>query len=617
MRRRALLRTLPTLALSGLGLGGWALAGCKQQREDAAGVVPDGVPLRELAADEQQALAGFVVAKLAGGDPSLDELPRVLRETPVVAYLGLRAAGKLVAEAWGYEGAGSYSLRTAIESLVEQLGALADGRFDTIELDLAHGYRTIAATSTDALWQPLGARHQGIRGVETRYLDKIDRNAPTQMLARNHSFRQEVERLWRQFGIDAQEFFDGQGVVRLFEAQQYLVDVAGGGITPLLRGNVLVDPSEVGPASTRACAEGMIAWMLTHLHDDGRMTYMWYPSTSREDRGNNMIRQWMASNALIQLARRRADPALWARVTTNLDYNLGKFYVEREGVGLIDEAGQFKLGAIALAALAIVSHPERARWAAQEAGLRRAVDALWRPSGQFESFWGRTTPADDNTQNFYPGEALLLWATLYAESRDPELLRRHVASFHYYRDFHRANRRPSLIPWQTQAHAIVATSLRAHPVAEFPIADELAAWVFEMNDWLVEVMAVWDVDVAYADEKGRFYSRKRPELGPPHASSTGVYMEGLVAACRLARAEGDATRAELYRRTLARALRSVMQLQFVDSIDMYYVVDREKTVGGLRTTEIRSEIRVDNVQHVLMAVLELLDEFGPDDYSTD
>jgi hypothetical protein len=585
---------------------------CKQSERGGPGEVADGIGLSELDDDEQRRLAEWITSKLSGAE--VGELPAVLRETPALAYVGLRAAGKLIAEAWGSEGAASFSLTTAITRALEQAG---DTVVDTVELDLAHRFKTLDVHDEQTLWKHVGgAKHQGILGLELRFAEKIDRNAPTQMLARNHGFKQEVERLWRQFSMKGDEFFEGEGKVRTFAAQQFLIAVPAGTITALLRGNELVAPSAVTQANTRVCADLMIEWLLTHLHDDGRMTYQWFPSTSSEDRGNNMIRQWMASNALIQVARRRNDPTLWERIAKNIDFNLASFYRERDGFGLIDESGQFKLGAIALAALAIVSHRDRARWATQEAALRRTVDSLWHDDGHFESFWGRKSPLADNTQNFYPGEALVLWAAIYAETRDVELLRRYAASFRYYQEFHRDNRRPSLVPWHSQAHARVWETLRAAPVAHVLPAEDLAAWVFDMNDWLVEVMAVWDVDVAYDDEKGRFYSRKRPELGGAHASATGVYMEGLIDVHRMATALGDREHAELYRRTLARAMRSVMQLQFVDEVDMFYVVDRAKTRGGLRTTESRNEIRVDNVQHVLMAVLELLEDFGAGDYAT-
>jgi hypothetical protein len=49
-----------------------------------------------------------------------------------------------------------------------------------------------------------------------------------------------------------------------------------------------------------------------------------------------------------------------------------------------------------------------------------------------------------------------------------------------------------------------------------------------------------------------------------------------------------------------------MQLQFTDEIDMYYISKTDNVLGGLRTTEYDNSIRVDNVQHGLMAILKIL-----------
>jgi hypothetical protein len=60
-----------------------------------------------------------------------------------------------------------------------------------------------------------------------------------------------------------------------------------------------------------------------------------------------------------------------------------------------------------------------------------------------------------------------------------------------------------------------------------------------------------------------------------------------------------------------------MQLQFVDDVDMFYVGARDRVRGGLRTTVYDNQIRVDNVQHVLMAVQKVLDTFDDADYVID
>jgi hypothetical protein len=604
MRRRELLRALSGLPL----LGGAAPLACKSSALDMPGVVPDGVALPELDARAREQLATYVLARVRGETPEPDTLPLVLRETPCVAYVGVREAGRLVAEAWGYEGAGSYSLRSGIDLAREQLG---DATFDAIELDLAHDYRTLEVAAAEALWRLLARDAEGIVGVETRFLDKIDRNAPTQLLARNHSARQEVERLWRQFSITAQEFFDGQGVVRRFAAAQFVIAAGEGTITPLLRGNIVVEPGEVGPALARASADLMIAWLLAHLHDEGRTTYTWLPATSRAAKGNNVIRQWTGTLALIEVARRRADAGLWARVDRNVEYNLAAFYVEREGVGLILEDEQAKLGALALAALALAEHPARDRWASARAGLQRALATLRQPSGKLESYFGRSTPDDDETQAFYPGEALLAAAAEYALAPTPAALADYTTSFRHYRARFEATHQAAAVPWQSLAHARMAATLRASG-AEPQLAAELEDFVLAMNDWLVETLADWAE--ALPDERGQFRDRKQPAAAT-HSAATASYMEGLIAAWRIARARGDQVRTALYQRTLARALRNVAQLQFVDAIDMYYVVERERTRGGLRASPTRSEVRIDAVAHALLAVLAMLDEFEPDDYA--
>jgi hypothetical protein len=178
-----------------------------------------------------------------------------------------------------------------------------------------------------------------------------------------------------------------------------------------------------------------------------------------------------------------------------------------------------------------------------------------------------------------------------------------MASFRYYRDWHREQRNPAFVPWHTMAYEKVWNLTGDAALRDF---------VFEMNDWLLE-MQQWE-DAPADDVAGRFYNPDRPDYGPPHASSDGVYLEGLIASYRLAVGVEDDDRAESYRTAIARVTRNLMQLQFADEIDMYYVSQQDRVRGGLRTTVYDNRIRVDNVQHGLMGVLDVLDAFAPADY---
>ena len=678
-------------AAAGLALAaGLAVApGCNKISKGKPTTVSEGVAVPELDRDQTDALGAYVAAVYAGNEP---DAPAALEQAQGAAYVALRQDGKLLAEIWGKDGSWAESLADAVTKAKDMVSG---GTPDTVEIDLAHDFKSIKDPNKKNLYRFASGKRTGIRGIELSYGDHFERTPPTKMLAAGERFGVVANRFFESVGTDHQGFVTGGGKARVYEVQQFLVELPSGTATKLLRGNVYVEPSAVTQANTKQTVDLLIDWMLTHLHEDGRMTYMWLPGESAEKpRDNNMIRQWMATNALNKVAEARDDQALWDRIAKNIDYNLDHFYKQEGEFGLIEYRGKVKLGAMSLAAMAIINHPQRAKWKQQEHGLRRAIASLWREDGSFECFYrprGRGG-RNGNVQNFYPGETLLFWAQLYRESRDPMMLDRFVKSFNYYKDWHLdpsddKRRRPSFVPWHTQADYIMWETLRAGdpegevedevededegegegegepdaasaadedagagededvaetedkaedpatavaadgktpegwPVGALPeeppviTEAQLVDFVFEMNDWLVEWMEVWE-ESAFDDEKGRYYSRRR-NYGVPHASATGVYVEGLIDAYAMAEAVGDAQRKKRYGVALSRAVRSVMQIQFVDGIDMYYVTDREQTKGGLRTSVLRNEVRVDNVQHVLMGMLKIVDRFGPEDYDTE
>jgi hypothetical protein len=600
------------LVLVALGLAIAATLACKSKpltkRVGGTEVVGDEIKLSDpLTQDDIEGIGLAVKTVLDGGQA---KFPGVLRDSSGSAFVALRADGEELCEVWGPDGKLAASLR---EGLLEAQKLVGDDfeRVDAVEIDLAHDFHVISETTKKGIKHHASNRHRGIRGLEFAVGDHFHRVAPTQMLADNRRFREEVDLFWGAAEV-SEEVFASSGRARWFEAEQILVQLGDAPrATHLLRGNVLVEDEEVTPANTEKLAKAMAHWLTQHVREDGRMTYTWFPATSTEIDDNNMIRQWMATNSLERWADDRNDQATWDLVEKNIDYNLEQFYEEgADGIGYIRFGPHAKLGGISLAAMALIRHPKRAKWAAQEAGLLRCVDALFNDNGSFDNYYIPRKYGAPNVHNFYPGETLLLWSWVYLDNKDPELLKRFMQSFEYYSKWHKeVLRKPSFTPWHTQAYYNVWSVTKDEGLRDF---------VFEMNDWLVSEMALWE-DFVYRDERGRFFSRKREKdkFGPPHASSTGVYLEGLIDAYRMAKEVGDKERAERYRLAMARGLRSMMQLQFVDDVDMYYVTNRDMTRGGIRTSVFRSEIRVDNVQHPLMGIIKILREFEPDDYSVE
>lgn len=508
-------------------------------------------------------------------------------------YLALRDDGERLAETWQEGDNWRAQVANALARLVAADPSL-ESRTDTVELCLPH---SMAGLNLRPKRAPLSNIHRGVLGFEVRVDDEVRRYCPTDMLARNVDPESLVSEMQRALGLNTEDFY-AHASARSFDAHQLLVQLDGEErVTPMFRGNTIVPMSQVNQQGVEALAKGMQQWMENQLQADGRMVYRYFPSRGEESTGNNMIRQYMASVCLVRLANYHDDPKLAEMAERNLRYNFQHFYRQDGDLGLITFRRASKLGAAALAALGIVEAPFREKLAEYELPLEAFTYHQQNPDGSFQTFYQRR---ERRNQNFYPGETQLLWATLYDKQQDPALLERIMRSFRYYRGWHLdpKNRNPAFIPWHTQA--LVKVWMKTQD-------PELAAFVFEINDWLLGVQE-WD-GARYPDSRGRFYDGSRP-FGPPHASSTGVYLEGLIYAYRLARATGDEQRSAAYRRAILRGLRSLMQLQYVDEVDMYYISKRKAVQGGIRTTLYDNSIRVDNVQHGLMGILNILQTFN-------
>lgn len=69
-----------------------------------------------------------------------------------------------------------------------------------------------------------------------------------------------------------------------------------------------------------------------------------------------------------------------------------------------------------------------------------------------------------------------------------------------------------------------------------------------------------------------------------------------------------------YRQAIIKGIRHVMQLEFADDIDMFYIFNKQAAAGGLRSRVYNNEIRMDNIQHNLLALIKILDRFDEKDF---
>lgn len=462
-----------------------------------------------------------------------------------------------------------------------------------VEVCVASDFRHVPVKRFSRIFFP---RARGIVGMEIAFRDKCLRLAPTRMLAANLGFERALQKFLEEQELSFEDFVT-KGRLRTFCAKQYLMFPRNGHQTvELFRGGTLVEPtSACDDARAAELADGIGRWMLSNLAADGALPYKYWPSRGIESPADNAIRRFLASLSLARLGDLRDSVEIREAARRNLRFNLARYFQPLgDGRGVIVESTGAKLGAAALAALAIIESSATEEFAEELAMLTAGVKSLADEEHGFHTFF---FPAerDGENWNFYSGEALLFWAELARRgfSIAPSL-ERCVKACEQCRRRHYRKRNPAFVPWYSQACA----SLFAQ-TGERRIADS----ALKMNDWLL-TMQQWD-DVE-PDLRGRFYDPRRPAFGPPHAASTGAYLEGLVDAIALARALGEGGRTSNYKLAVRRGLRSLRQLQYRDQRDMFYISKPERVLGALRTEAYDNSARLDSAAHALMAAVKLL-----------
>ena len=170
----------------------------------------------------------------------------------------------------------------------------------------------------------------------------------------------------------------------------------------------LVPIDEITLASVRALQQLHSDYLVRCVKSDGRMIYLYHPSRGSEDRSrNNAIRQWMATRSLIRIWQQRGSSELLQKVRKNVEYNLSTMYAGDGAMGVILDGKKVKLGAVALAALALAEAPFAADFAPVRDRLAATIDFLWQPDGA--CFALSTGPRSGTTaRTSTPGEAALV-----------------------------------------------------------------------------------------------------------------------------------------------------------------------------------------------------------------
>jgi len=445
-------------------------------------------------------------------------------------------------------------------------------------------------------------RARGLVGMEISFRGDTSRIAPTRMIAANLSFERALEQFLSRQDISLETFI-AHGALRTISTTQCLLHGASrSGELELYRGSTLVIVTETDSRGmAKELANGVGHWMINNQSPEGAIPYKYWPSRGKVSPADNAIRNFLASWSLARWGRLNGSPDLKDAARRSLRFNLSRYFRPiGNGRGAIVESTGAKLGAAAVAGLAILENPDHQEFLDELSMLCSGINSLVDSERGFRTFFF-PEERDGENWNFYSGEALLFWAEAMRHGLPAApSLDLCVRTFERCRARHYRRRNPAFVPWHTQACASLHDQTGHREFVEFAL---------EINDWLLP-MQQWDG--LPPDMQGRFYDPLRPEFGPPHAASTGAYLEGLAAATVLARKAGDQARISAYELVVNRGLRSLRQLQFRDEHDAFYVSRKQRVMGALRTEVYDNAIRVDSAAHALLAATRILRSEGGD-----
>jgi len=359
----------------------------------------------------------------------------------------------------------------------------------------------------------------------------------------------------------------------------------------------LPEPPPLKPATietARQIVAGAEGWLIASQQPCGLFAYEYDPLRDRIVPGNNAVRQLLASVTLADLAARRPD--LTSAHRRNLDYMFMHWYRERDGVGYIHYADHAELGSLAMAVRMFAVSPLLKERRAEADALAKGIVACLKDDGSFrplyfEGYGWRIS--DRRALQFFSGEAIVALVDYHLRTGDPRwLAAARRAQEHYLQEYVaeiEQNYYPAYVPWHTQSlnKLYQATGDQRYPKA-----------VFVMNDRLLELLDTTDC-------VGRFYRPDSPFYGGPHSSGDAVFIESLTYALEIAALTGETARARAYGAALDLAVAHFATLQY--SLEEALDFPRPwLAVGGVRSSDTRPEIRIDNTSHCIDALGKLV-----------
>lgn len=421
----------------------------------------------------------------------------------------------------------------------------------------------------------------GIHAIELDNGDKKAYYKESVPIDMNYDLEKTLERLCQNADMDTDCYKDNNTEIFKYDTYSFKGDRQNN-IIDLYRYNILIDENELNNKLIFKSISQSQDWYLNNTNPKTNLLeYQYYPSSDYHSSANNFVRQIAAIWALTEL-RLFLDSNLSDELIIN---SLDNYLKYKKSTGnyaylLINDKSNLAYNAFIINAL--VNFPDYPDREILLTDFANGILAMQNDDGSYRTSF---TSNDNIGIDYYPGEAMLSLMKLYKSTGDKRYLDSVNSAFPYYRDYWRENKNTAFIPWHTQSYKLL------YEETENP---ELAGFIFEMNDWLIDKYQIRDSE--YIDEIGGF-----PPKNP--RCPTSSYMEGINDAYAIAIAVNDTYHIEKYNNSIRMGTRFILQTQYNEN-NTFYISNSPKAIGGFRYSLTSNDQRIDYTQHAISALIK-------------
>lgn len=400
-------------------------------------------------------------------------------------------------------------------------------------------------------------------------------------VTKNFRHKEMLEKLCNKTSLDEYCYLDENTKIFAYDTAVFM-GYRNKFIADLYRFNILIKTENI---TGKNILENLVLterWLKNSINPDtGLLEYIYFPSKNRYAQDNNHTRQLATLWATTKLKLFIKTSSLDDLITRTLDYYL-KNIQTRNGYTFIKIGQKADLSFNAFTILALLN----SNYSEKDEVMKQLALGILAMQKQDGSYYTNFESKKISGINYFPGEAMLALMYLYDYTKNNLYLDSVKKASRYYRVYWVKNKNTAFIPWHTQVYFLLFKETKDISLIKF---------IFEMNDWLINNYQIQTSK--YPDEIGGFPKKN------PGGCMTAVYLEGLNDAYSLANYLNDAFHKNKYTKAIRLGTRFVMQNQF-NLTNSFYFKNPNKAIGGIKKRIVDNELRIDNVQHTIMALIK-------------